>query len=800
MKQQQYWMFGLILTLALALGLVLIPRQTELPLIYMKGQKYDLAKREFEKLAARGDLTVAVSAPLTQLYLYFGEIDQAVSLMKRFVKKYPKDTEALKMLAKLYQDNLMMDDYLAALDAVSAREPTENHLRELAQEYEKKSNPQKQLKTLETLLNSYPGKAADFVTLAQLQANAGEYEKAVKTLETLEVHHSRSVSMDTEDLHLSLLIDLERDEDAVTRATKWLTHKFDPLALRRFVQLLRFKGKDLLGLELLEDFESEVEKDPKLLQLLMEIQIKNGEREEVLARMDKLFSLDGELPVSFFINFLELAMEGSGDSTAPGLGNSKAETTLIKKLLEKFGDQIFSGRPLLAAEIMVRLNNEPAAVRWIKIASARNDLTLEQRVDLVALYSRLPHSRGKGALSIDNKLKDQILAELKSPGLPGSRREELVYALLDLKAYKSALPHLRTLANNRGGDWVAAYEESLQKLGRQRELVKFWVERVNRADLPVDSKRELAYQILETHHKSAAVAVFKKLAQTAPPESPDVKQLMYLWGPRPGPEVLKWLVSRCESSVGDARAAWLQHLILAGGARQAIDIMGKAELSSPPGDSVFQTYLLAWEELRDGPAFANAVRERVKTENDPDRLSRYAKLAVDLEQYEVARAAYQKYIKMRPKDVKVLREMGIMAFNANRRQEARVYFEQYLKRKEHDWQANYNYAESLLKEEGEARAETFYQRALDQIEKNPKPTQPMQIARANILTRLGRKREAAASYENLMKKYPGHPEIRGQFLYALMEWGDLEKAQRLLLSSQGISSSQRPSSNMQSKL
>lgn len=496
------------------------------------------------------------------------------------------------------------------------------------------------------------------------------------------------------------------------------------------------------------------------------------DRNKVILEITKSFGSKKEKNVSVETSLLIKFAESALASKRP---------QLVNDILKKYGEDFLSTEPILAARLMLALKKESDALRWIHAASRRTNLTLDQQVDLLGLYGQLGKTAKMEGWLEKKKLLGHILRELESPNLPQARREELVYSLLNLKAYAAVLPYLRTLANFVGGDWADTYEDSLKKLGRKEEMVKFWVNRVKQPDLSAERRRGLAYQLLEANRKSIAVAVFQELAQSASAGSEDVKELLYLWGPRPGPGALKWIASRCEASTGAERAAWLKHLILSGGAKEAIRIVQKTGFSGETGDKVFYAYLKALEELRDGPAFAAAVRGRVKTENDPDRLSRYGKLAADLEQYEVAQVAYEKLLTLRPKDVESLRTLGLIASYANHQKKARVYFERYLSKKDGDWQVNYYFAEANFLEHRKSDAQKYYERALKKIDGGPRATFPQLMARANILHRLSKDEEAISAYEKLMEQHPGNKEIRVKFVSALMDLGQYNRAEKLLI-------------------
>jgi tetratricopeptide (TPR) repeat protein len=757
----------------LGISLQFIPGISELNLMHMKGRQFDLAKIKFEKQFKSGDRSVSVSAPLVDLYTYFGEIDKAIAVIEGFLEAHPRDYEARQMLAKLYWDEQRTDDYLIQLEKLTYQRPTEEGFRELYALYETKARPEKQLRSLSTMVSLYPGKMDDYVTLAYLQASDGNITDALKTLQTLEIRHPASASLDKEELHISLLLDAGKPEQAKGQAIQWLNRSYDATAFARFLDIFKSREHENLSLQLLNNFETPVEQDANLLRLLVELEIQSGKSKDALKRLVRLFRSD-RLPHSLAFNLIELLMEqeNKAESIIPlTVENQK----LAKDVLKKYGDESLAPRPLLAARLMFALKDEAAALSWMQTAESLPLLTIDQQIELASLYASL----GKAGQFDTRKIRDRILLELKSPSLPESRKEELVYAMLELKGHKQVLPHLKQLAHRRGGDWVASYEETLLKLGRQQEIIDLWRMRIQQSDLPDEEKRILAFQLLDANNRADAENVFKELAANSPAQSPDMEQLMFLWGPRPGPDARKWLLERIKKSKGNERSEWMKHLIDSGGAK---DVMHYARTSphEKVTDSFFNVYLLGLEKLKTDAEFASATVHILKADKNTDRLFRYGKLAEDREQFEVAQLAYEKMLTLRPDEPQALRQLGRIFFQQSQWQDAQKYLRPLLDKNEQDWEANYFYAEAVFAQGNLPKATPYFQQALKSIGNNPSLN--MQMARANSLHRLGRNEEALAVFERLFEERPDDQEIRTRIIAALIESGQFAKAQQLMVS------------------
>jgi len=774
-----------IVLLNLGISLALIPGNLERTLMKMKNHDFELARLEYEEQYKAGDRSIAVSAPLTEIYTHTGEINKAIEILKGFLEEHPKEFQANQLLADLYWYTQRTDDYISQLEIISRQWPTEQGFRDLYFQYETKAQPENQSKILARLVSLYPGKADDYLTLAHFQANNYDFTSALKTLKTLEDRHPKAALPEIEDLYISLFLDLGKPDRAKERVFKFLDRNFDPIAFTRFLYIIKSRQNERIGLQFLKNYEAQVEQNAKLLRMFVEFEIHVGESQKSLARLVRLFRAD-RLPEPIVFDLINLILDPDNQTRPLSPGAAKKKLTaknyeLAKDVLNKYGEEFLSPRPLLTARLMFALNQESNALRWAQTAEKIPLLSLDQQIELAGLYGRLERS-GKIQRAYDTTiLRNRILLELQAPSLPEARREELVYAMLEIKAHRQALPHMKQLAYSLGGYWVFSYQETLLKLGRNQEVIDFWRMRVKQSGLSVEEKRQLAFQLLESNSKADALNIFWKLAETAHAESADVEQLRFLWGPRPGKEARRWLMDRAKASKGKERAGWMNHLIDIGGAKEALSLTAMV----PPGeatDQQFAVHLLALSELQDNWDFNAEALKTLQSENNVKRLLRYGALAQDREQLDVAQTAYEKILQVQPDKERALRELGGIAFQKNRFQEAQYYLGRLLNKNKNDWFANYYYAEADISQGKTTTAIPYYQQSLANIEKAPSPTLRMELARAHCLHRLGKFQKALSVYNRLFKKRPDDKEIRANIISSLIAVGKLKKAQQLMTS------------------
>lgn len=459
------------------------------------------------------------------------------------------------------------------------------------------------------------------------------------------------------------------------------------------------------------------------------------------------------------------------------LTNNRPE--LMRPILDKHGDDFLSPRPLLAAQLMLTLKDKGSSLNWLQKAENQIQMSLDQQIELVGLYIKLDRSEKIGQTRNTRNLDQRIAQELNDSTLTQARKEELVYTMLEVKANEQVLPHLKQLAYQQGGDWVHPYEETLVELERNDELIEFFRMYIKQPGLDVEEKRRIAFQFLELNSKADALPAFRELADTNQAESEDVEQLLFLWGPRPAKEDRRWLADRAKASRNEERTEWLSHLVNAGGAREAVRLL-MMETPTQVTGRLFSIYVQALEELEDNETFTSAINQWMESETNPSRLLQYGSLADDRSQLDLANAAYEKLLEIRPNDLQALTQLGWNSFYLNKWKDTQNYLGQVLTNKRDDWTTNYYYAEAMYLEGHVSESLPFFQQTIEIIGKIPSLNTEMEIIQAIALSRLGRQKEALLIYERLLQVSPTDKKLRVKYISTLMEVGDYEQAQKWL--------------------
>ncbi len=133
---RKYLIVGLLLVAGIVASWYVIPNRDEVALMQFKDKQFGQAKKAYEEQLASGVLDVNVVSTLTDLYLQYGNIDDAITTMERYLEQKPGDIEARKYLGTLYQFAQRPDDYLHNLEELQEMRPSEKKLSELTDIYD----------------------------------------------------------------------------------------------------------------------------------------------------------------------------------------------------------------------------------------------------------------------------------------------------------------------------------------------------------------------------------------------------------------------------------------------------------------------------------------------------------------------------------------------------------------------------------------------------------------------------------------------------------------------------------------
>jgi len=398
---------------------------------------------------------------------------------------------------------------------------------------------------------------------------------------------------------------------------------------------------------------------------------------------------------------------------------------------------------LLYAQALAGTGRKPALRDYLLRRMARTDLTTAQRTEMGwmlvdALDGTRPDENAGLAQIVDEELERGTLA----PDVADQR-----------------LTILAALSPQRAARRIAAAVED-PRLDREQ-------------------RRNLATRLLALGGKAMAEPAYRRLAAGQPPDSPEVSELLFLWGPAPTASQVDWLAERARNAAPADRAAWARLMLERGTPERVLTLVENL----PPAavtPALDQIYIDALSQGRAGNRLNAAIGRAVARDAPAAQIVALGTLADNEGQPRIAATAWNALLARDPNSVPALRGLARAAFAEGRRREAVGYYQRLLGRDPGTWTDHYQLGELLLARGERAAARPEQEKALAMIDAARDPDPAAATARAHLLYRLGRTDEALAAYEVLRRARPRDKDLLADYVGVLMELGRNAEAARLL--------------------
>ncbi|MBM3570166.1 MAG: tetratricopeptide repeat protein, partial [Alphaproteobacteria bacterium] len=320
---------------------------------------------------------------------------------------------------------------------------------------------------------------------------------------------------------------------------------------RLYAEALSKAGQaDELAKLWLSELESLPDDDPQTAELIYAL-IDLKQDAAILPRLERLARLDGSRWFHVYVDAAKRA--GAIDALVDFIAAELARTDLEPAELEARYFVLHEAEPERAFEILGRLaQSDPDrwSARYIEALRERDrggdvvallierlgrpDLNQARREETIyALIEAgqhavvLPHlaelARRDGAkwffayvdaakaADAEEQLLGFIEAELDRKDLPPAERETRMFVLTEI-APERALTMLGRLAESDPDRWFAAFVEALRAQGRNEEVTRLLLARIERPDLPEAQRREAVFALIEAGQHMAVLPHLERLA------------------------------------------------------------------------------------------------------------------------------------------------------------------------------------------------------------------------------------------------------------------------------------------------
>lgn len=250
---RKYLVIFLLIILAAALSLVLVPNAREIALMQFRDKEYDKALANYEQRMKDGTLNVEVVSALTKLHLQEGDVDKAIEVMEKFVVQNPKNIEARERLGQLYQYAQRPDDYLANLEEINKLRKSDDALRTMNEMYNAAQQYEKQEPALEALVGKDGEREpSQYRNLARLKSTQQKLDEAVAVYQEFWNVHPDVFTFEDMEVMMTYQLELDDPEGAYQTAVRFTRGKeIDPKKVARIINVLHYRG----NVELAERFE-----------------------------------------------------------------------------------------------------------------------------------------------------------------------------------------------------------------------------------------------------------------------------------------------------------------------------------------------------------------------------------------------------------------------------------------------------------------------------------------------------------------------------------------------------------------
>ncbi len=366
----------------------------------------------------------------------------------------------------------------------------------------------------------------------------------------------------------------------------------------------------------------------------------------------------------------------------------------------------------------------------------------------------------------------------------GVNRAQLIDSLIANKHYPEALALLQP-----------EIEKDPQKLSDYADILSSWVAQIKNSDknfVPMhpfaqfalrhmshDKKgqHEMVFILQEAGLKTEAESLLVNLAAGLPFASSEVQELLGFWGDKPSPAALAWITGRASNANDDDRAKWLSHLIAVNQPQAVLDILQDQTESGSP--AVMDIYLDALRTVR-SPDLGKVLLGEIEKETDGERMKRLVVLAEQEGIQDVRDKGWLKVYAFNPDDPEAVKYIALQEANANHYSAALPLLRRALKNNPDDYQLSLAYAGILQHKKKKSEAQTFYDKAFDQLSEVQDKTFYERLSMAHLLYKSKGLTESAELFRELIKEYPDNKSLRADFAEILMENKQYDEASIVL--------------------
>lgn len=364
-----------------------------------------------------------------------------------------------------------------------------------------------------------------------------------------------------------------------------------------------------------------------------------------------------------------------------------------------------------------------------------------------------------------------------------------VYTLLNNGQKAVALPYIKANAETRKGEWASMWRQLnpavVRSTGKAPAAVNLSPDQMLRiAQSPTSSeatKRQMAFGLINAGRRAEAASVLQSLAANKGPEDQNVKDLLFLWGPKLNSDQIAWVSGRAKSATNSyEKAKWNEYVNIYGDDNSIVQYVS----SSP--DALYnpdmrKKYFRSLASYGSRDAYDTNMRGWVAGTTDVEALRDYAETAQSYGFTDAAVNAYKRIETINPSDERALQSLGTINYAKGKYKESEQYLNRYssvvaqkpatdTKPEEVEF-----YKAQLLRRNGNmAASEAEFNKV---IQASANATSPLERSRLyTSYFHVGKHEEGKKGFRSLLAQYPDDKGILADYMGILIEYKYTDEA------------------------
>jgi Flp pilus assembly protein TadD len=310
------------------------------------------------------------------------------------------------------------------------------------------------------------------------------------------------------------------------------------------------------------------------------------------------------------------------------------------------------------------------------------------------------------------------------------------------------------------------------------ELKSTLRQRVGQSFVNDQEREQIAHLMLSLGNKQDALPIFMTLSEGKPPTSAPMRDVLFLFGPRPDAAAIDWLVARAQNAPASERGDWLRYVLESGAAARVVDRV--EALKKPWPIAVRRVYLESLVSLQAWPMLRGELALALKEERSITELVKYAQWAFMSGDAELVTAAWRTVIAVDPSNLDAQREMGLLAYRKRDMVTTISLLTDVVSTTPDRWDLGIVLGDALWDQKRYPEAKRIYRQASAAMKKESNLTRQQRLTQAIVISRLGDQTNARARFKALRTEAPGDANIVAEYASFLMSQGKLDDAVRVL--------------------